>query len=292
MPHGCRSGDEPRGRTWPDLPGGAAHPADKIFMSQLPGGGNHRRAGDVVRREVAQQIGPAQAAECLFRPDHRPPQRMIPKLGGIQQILNMFGRLIAIHRDLFPDHTPFPLNLRGREQRPEKHVEQDVQQIRPPGRLSTGIKTGMLLVGERVQVTADSLHRLGNLGRGAPRGPLEQQMLQEMGDAARGIRLMTPARSHPDTHRHAGHVGHLRRRHPQAPRQRGDVGRNVGGFHRYAAGTLSGAPTVRRYWRIFSTAASGVSTTVSRSTSPGEINFAGSMVVRIQSNIPCQYLLP
>jgi len=72
--------------------------------------------------------------------------------------------------------------------------------------------TGHLLAGEGVEITANALHILRNLPRGAPFGALEEQMLDEMADAVDFRRFIAAADAHPEPEADARHVRHFRRR--------------------------------------------------------------------------------
>ncbi len=64
-----------------------------------------------------------------------------------------------------------------------------------------GIKAGLLLAGEGVEVTADALDRLRNFPRRPFPGPLEQQVLDEMGHAVQRRRFMAAAHARPKSRR-------------------------------------------------------------------------------------------
>src|ERR1017187_1639540 len=87
----------------------------------------------------------------------------------------------------------------------------------------TRMEEGHLLAGERVQVAADPLDRLGDLlGRALLRA-FEQQMLDEMADAVEPGRLIARPHADPQADAHTQHVRHLRRGDCQTVLELSDV---------------------------------------------------------------------
>src|SRR6267143_3469972 len=74
-----------------------------------------------------------------------------------------------------------------------------------------GIEAGAFLACERVQISADSFHRLRNLMRAAPSRAFEEHMLDKMRGAIERGRFESASYSNPEPHAYAGHVGHRRR---------------------------------------------------------------------------------
>ena len=214
---------------------------DQFVVVHVAGGGDDGGAGDVVGREISDEIRPAHRVEGLGRADDRAAEGMRRELRRVQQVMHVFRRLVAVHRELLFDDVAFLGDLRRREGGAEEHVQQHVEQLRHARRLRAAVEAGMLLVGEGVQVAADALHRLRDLRRGAAARALEEQVLDEVGDAVEGCGLVASARAHPDAERDAGHV---RERGGEDGQAVGQSGRSVhGGDQRAGMGWVPvGAP--------------------------------------------------
>src|SRR5216110_2429305 len=73
-----------------------------------------------------------------------------------------------------------------------------------------GVKAGVLLTREGVEISPDTFDRLGNLMRGAAGRALEEHMLDKMRRAVKRCGFEAPADSNPKAHADAGHVRHRR----------------------------------------------------------------------------------
>ncbi len=106
-------------------------------------------------------------------------------------------RVVVAHRDLLEHHVAFDLDVVGGAAAAQHHVGDQVD-----GQLQVGVEhvrvvAGVLPGGERVQLTADGVDRLGDLDRGARRRRLEQQVFQEMRGACDACGLRRAIRRRP-----------------------------------------------------------------------------------------------
>jgi hypothetical protein len=66
--------------------------------------------------------------------------------------------IVLVHGDLFEDHPALGVHVLGLDQRAGHHVGQHVDGQRQVGVQHPGVVAGVLLAGERVQLTADRVH--------------------------------------------------------------------------------------------------------------------------------------
>ena len=130
---------------------------------------------------------------------------MVPEIGrpsgcpfqklSMIEIQDQFLRRVLHHVDLFEDHIALALHFVRREGR----IQDDIrQQVEGKGKMlvqDLGVKSDIFLFGESVQLAADGIDRLGDLGgRTCPRA-FEEQMLDEMGNAGVVRRLRNAIRT-------------------------------------------------------------------------------------------------
>ncbi len=120
-----------------------------------------------------------------------------------EQLVDQIVRRVLDHLDLFEDHLLFPLDIVRAERRIADDVGQDVDSERQMLVEPLDVIARVFLGRERIQLTADRVDRLRDVFGGAGAGPLEQHVLDEVGNAAAFSGLVTrPARQpHADADR-------------------------------------------------------------------------------------------
>ncbi len=88
--------------------------------------------------------------------------------------------VVVVHGDLVEDHLPLRLHVAAGEDGAGDHVGDHVDREREVLVENPGVEAGVLLGGERVQLTPDGVERDRDVERGPPAGALEQQVLQEV----------------------------------------------------------------------------------------------------------------
>ena len=157
-----------RGRERGPFAGGEARRVLRDGFHHLPvldmsGGDDERAAADVVGPQVIEKVRTLQSVKRLLGAGERAAERLIGPEGFVKQFLDVEMRLVEIHRQLLFDDVAFLGDVAGRAFRVEKHIRQHVEQFVEPVVARTGIKTGVLLAGEGVEITADAFDVLGNL---------------------------------------------------------------------------------------------------------------------------------
>src|SRR6266446_6797866 len=119
-------------------------------------------------------------------------------------------RLIQIHGQLLFDDFALFVKFARIKARIEEHIHDDREKMFKMFGAGFGVKAGVLLAGEGVEVSANAFDGLGNLMRGAAGRAFEEHMLDEMGGAVERFRLEAAAYSNPKANADAGHVRHRR----------------------------------------------------------------------------------
>jgi hypothetical protein len=125
-----------------------------------------------------------------------------------EQVVDQVVGGVLHHLDLLEDDRLLLLDVVGGEPR----VTEDVgEQIDREGQVlveHAHVEAGVLLGRERVHVPPHRVDRAGDVLGRAGGGALEDQMLDQVGDAAQRLGLRPRARLHPDADRHRAHVRH------------------------------------------------------------------------------------
>ena len=102
----------------------------------------------------------------------------------------------------------------------EEHVAEDVHRQRRVTVDDLGVVTGRLFIGERIEASADAVHRLGDCASAAPLGPFEQHVFDEMRDPAVVVSLQRRSDVGPNADRNRAHRRHRLGQHTQSTGQR------------------------------------------------------------------------
>ena len=158
---------------------------DEAVVLEIPRRRNDDRVRRVVRAHVAAQIFRRDADDGIVEPDRRIAEiRAVPHRLQEEIVDQLVGRIL-VHFDLFEnDFLLFRQFLRSNAEcrnmsAEDVHRERDV----PVDHLS--VVTRRLFVGEGVEVSADTVHRFGDLPCRTARGALEEHMFDQVRDAPR-----------------------------------------------------------------------------------------------------------
>jgi hypothetical protein len=122
---------------------------------------------------------------------------LVPAMGGILH-----------HVDLFEDHVPFALDFLGGKGGISDHVRKQVERDRQVLVEDLGVVPDEFLLGKGIELSPDRIDRFGDLGRGARLGPLEEQVLDEVGYPGFSGLFETGTALYPDAERCGAEVGH------------------------------------------------------------------------------------
>ena len=102
--------------------------------------------------------------------------------------------------DLLDDDPLFALHLLLRESCVQKEIGKKLKCFGGMIARCFGVKAGHILAREGIDLRAERIKRVGELERGARRRPLEEHVLDEMGNSVLFIRFICGARSNEYAH--------------------------------------------------------------------------------------------
>ena len=158
----------------------------------------HVRAAEIVAQRVA-----GEGLDRLLRAEDGPAERMpFPEMLREELVHEIVGRVLD-HLDLFEDHLLLAADFFLDKRRAHHDVRQQVDGERQVLVEHFDVVAGVLLRGERVELSADRVDRLRDVFGRPGVGAFEEHVLDEMRDAALRVRLVPrPARQpHADRHR-------------------------------------------------------------------------------------------
>src|SRR5262249_7594591 len=109
--------------------------------------------------------------------------------------------VVVAHRDLLEHHVAFDLDIVCGATAAQHHVGDQVDRQLEVRVEHVRVVAGVLPGCERVQLTTDGVHGLGDLHRGTGRRRLEQQVFQEVRGTGHAVSLVARADTDPDTDR-------------------------------------------------------------------------------------------
>ena len=232
----------PRSRTAAPLP----RPKARINEGQGLGVGDV--AGDRddrVRRPIA--VAPELADPARFEaPDigllaaDLAAERPAPEHRLLEQDLAVLGGIVEVAADLLDDDVALAVDLGVVEGGPADQLTEDVDRASRLAARDARPVDGRFAVRRRVERAADALDRLAQrAGRRIRRGPLEGQVLEEVGDADLSVDLGSRSGQDVGGDRHGSRARELGADHPRP------VGQD-GSFEHRPDGTRSHAGRVRR----------------------------------------------
>src|SRR5207245_503558 len=124
--------------------------------------------------------------------------------------------------DLLEHHLALELQITGAQHRVTDQVGEHIERARQIGVEHARVKRRGVTRGVGVERAAARLEGEGDLLGGAARGPLELHVLEQVGHAHLGARLMRAGAAHPDADRGRAHARHPFRQH-QDPAWRGGL---------------------------------------------------------------------
>ena len=150
--------------------------------------------------------------------DRRAQRMAAPEILREHFVRQRFG-VVVLHADLFEDDLLFLDDVFFGKERTQHQVGEHVKGDGQVFVQHLGIEADHLFRGEGVEHPADRVHLPRNLLGGAPRGALEDHVLDEMRDAVQGRRLAARTGAHPDADGHRAHVRHVLGHQHQPVRQ-------------------------------------------------------------------------
>src|SRR6185437_8363916 len=110
------------------------------------------------------------------------------------------------HRDLFEHDAALDVDVAPGDGRVQHDVADDVDGQRQIAVEHGRVEAGVLLLGERVELAADSVHGRGDVERRACVGALEQQMFEEVAGTGKAGHLVAGPDGNPHTDTDTAHA--------------------------------------------------------------------------------------
>ncbi len=151
-------------------------------------------------------------------PDDRPSERMTVEDDLAEVVVDQFGRRVLVHGDLF--QHDLPLLIEVGEARSRHDLGDDLERGLEIVVEQACIDERVLLGGGRVGLRPEIVEDLRDLPCGVPGRPLEDEMLDEVRDAAEPGWLQSGAGRDPEYERHRAHALEALGGHSQAVVQR------------------------------------------------------------------------
>ena len=172
---------------------------DEAVVLEVPGRGDNdvpRRVGGPV---VAGERAAADRGDDLGGADHRPSERVVAEDGLREEVVHELLRRVLVHRDLLEHDLALLVDLGegGREDHVGHHLERRLDVVVGDARVDDGV----LARGRGVQLRAHGVEGLRDLLRLEPPRALEQQVLDEVGDACTVGSLVAGADVDPEAER-------------------------------------------------------------------------------------------
>ena len=106
----------------------------------------------------------------------------------VEDVVNLVLRLVLVHRDLLQHDLALGVDLRIC--RAEQHLGEEIESLVRVRVEESRIEIGRLLARRRIHRGAEAVEDLGDLDRGVALRSLEEQVLEEVGDAGLRRRLI------------------------------------------------------------------------------------------------------
>jgi len=166
---------------------------------------NHHSLRGVAANMERMQLRSGHRGNRCDTADHGPADRVRAEHGRQENVAESVLRVVVTHSDLLEHHSAFEFDVLDRTRTPQHDVGDQVD-----GQVHVAVKDVRVVAGvfagrERVQLTADRVHRLGDLHRAARRGGLEQQVLEEVRGAGDAGPFIARTDAHPHTDGRGAH---------------------------------------------------------------------------------------
>ena len=187
-------------------------------MVDVAAGGDHDARVHVVGVVVAAHGVEVERRQRLGVADDRPPERVLAEDDLAEVVVDELGRRVLVHRHLF-EHD-LALLVEVGERGPRDHLGDDLERLVEVLVQEPRVDQRVLLGGRRVGLGAHVVEDVRDVGRRVLVRALEDQVLDEVGDAAELDRLEPGAGGDPDPEGHRAHAVHALGGHSQAVVQR------------------------------------------------------------------------
>jgi hypothetical protein len=175
---------------------------------EVAGHRHHHVARAVVELEEGADPLRGHLGDRVLGAEHLATQRVPGEQAGRALLGRLVRGLVGVHEDLVQDDLALGIEIEGPQRRPPHDVGQDVEAQRHVLGQEADVERGVLLGGEGVEVASHLVHRLGDGGGRPVVGPLEQEVLEEVGSAGQLAVLVARPRTDPEADAHRSGILH------------------------------------------------------------------------------------
>ena len=187
---------------------------DDAVVVEVAGGADDDLRRRVVGAAVGLDVGDRDRGDHLGLAEHPAPERVLAEDGLGEDVVDPVLGLVVVHRDLLQHHLALGVDVGvGRRQ---QHFRQQVEDRLGVLVEEAGVQVRRLLAGGGVDRGAEPVEALGDLDRRVARGPLEQQVLEEVRDPGLRRGLVPGSGPDPEPERDGSDRGNLLGHDPDA----------------------------------------------------------------------------
>ena len=188
---------------------------DEAVVLDVAGRGENHVAGLEALLEEADQRVLLEAADGFAGAEDGLAERMaLPEILH-EDFMDQRVGIVLVHLDLFEDHAALAGDLLRGEDRVQHQVREHIERGRNVLVEHLDVEADGFLAGESVEIAADGVDFAGDALRGARLGPLENHVLDEVGDAVQLGHFVTRTGAHPDPHSDGADVLHALGEHDE-----------------------------------------------------------------------------
>ena len=191
---------------------------DESRVLDVPRGRDDHVGADVGGGVVLGQRVPVDRCDHVRSPDHRPTKRVAAEDRLGDDVVHEVLRRVLDHRDLLEHDLALGVDLG--EGGLEDHVRDHVERGLEPLVGHAGVDDRRLARRGGVQLAAERVEDLGDLLGAVAAGALEEEVLDEVGDASASLGLVAGAGADPEAERDRADARNVLADHPFSPGQR------------------------------------------------------------------------
>ena len=191
-------------------------------MRDVAGGREHDVRADVRAAVVRRAARGGDGGDHLGAADHGPAERVGAENRLGREVVDEVLRVVVDHRDLLEHHLALAVDVG--ERRLEDHVRHRVERLLEVVVGNARVDDGRLARGRGVQLAAHRVEQLRDVLRAVAGRALEEQVLDEVGDARLRARLVARAGADPEAERDRAHAVDVLGDDPLASGERRELG--------------------------------------------------------------------
>jgi hypothetical protein len=170
----------------------------QLFVLQVPGSANKDILSAISIFQIGQKMITGNIPYRVPGAENGMPERMVFPESLAEQFVDLIVRRVIHHMNFLEDDTPFLLYFVRIQNGVKDDVGEEIDRQRESSGQHFGIIAAELATGECIEHPADRIDLLGDFLRISASGPLEEHVLNKVGNAALGEILMARTVFHPE----------------------------------------------------------------------------------------------